>query len=123
GCLGTTRPIVFEMEPDWYQYTGTSQTQPWTAAQAGQYMTELVMALKTNLPNARFSLDVSPWVAPNNGADNGAQWFSNFDMSLFTFVNTPGGATNPTTARIRSRNNRTGAGRHRVTGKPILADP
>ncbi len=30
ACYGTTRPIVFEMEPDWYQYTGSSQTQPWT---------------------------------------------------------------------------------------------
>ena len=90
------------MEPDWYQYTGSSQTQPWTAAQAGQYMSQLVDALKTNLPNARFSMDVSPWVGPSNGSDNGAQWFSNFDMSLFTFVNTSGGGTNANTAKIRS---------------------
>ena len=122
GCYGTTRPIIFEMEPDWYQYTGSSQTQGWTPAQAGQYMSQLVAALKTNLPNARFSIDVSPWVAPNNGADNGAQWFANFDMSLFTFVNTSGGGTNANTAKIRPSNNMTWAGLHQVTGKPILAD-
>jgi hypothetical protein len=122
ACYGTTRPIVFEMEPDWYQYTGGSQTQPWTPAQAGQYMSQLVMALKTNLPNARFSMDVSPWVAPGNGMDNGAQWFSNFDMSLFSFINTSGGGTNAGTVKIRSSNNMTWAGLHKVTGKPILAD-
>ena len=122
ACYGTTRPIVFEMEPDWYQYTVSSQTQPWTPAQAGQYMSQLVAALKTNLPNARFSIDVSPWVAPNNGTDNGAQWFSNFDMTLFSFVNTSGGGTNANTAKIRPNNNMTWAGLHKVTGKPILAD-
>jgi hypothetical protein len=122
SCYGTTRPIIFEMEPDWYQYTGTAQTQPWTAAQAGSRMTELVNALKTNLPNARFSMDVSPWVGPSNGSDNGKQWYSNFDMSLFSFVNTSGGGTNANTAKIRSSNNMTWAGLHQVTGKPILAD-
>jgi hypothetical protein len=122
ACYGTTRPIVFEMEPDWYQYTSSAQTQPWTPAQAGQYMSQLVAALKTNLPNARFSMDVSPWVGPNNGGDNGAQWFSNFDMSLFSFINTSGGGTNANTVKLRSSNNMTWAGLHQVTGKPILAD-
>jgi hypothetical protein len=65
---------------------------------------------------------VSPWVAPNNGTDNGQSWFSNFDMSLFTFVNTSGGGTNASTALIRSSNNMTWAGLFQVTGKPILAD-
>ncbi|HEX6271385.1 MAG TPA: hypothetical protein VFZ53_00015 [Polyangiaceae bacterium] len=122
GCYGTTKPIVFEMEPDIYQYTGSSQTAPWTPAEAGQIMAEFVAALKSSLPNARFSLDVSPWVAPNNGSDHGADWFRNFDMSLFTFVNTSGGGTNANTAKIRSSNNMTWAGLRQASGKPILAD-
>jgi hypothetical protein len=121
NCWGTTRPIVFEMEPDWYQYTISNQTQPWTAAQAGSKMTELVNALKGSLPNARFSLDVSPWVG-SNGTDHGKAWYSNFDMSLYTFVNTSGGGTNANTAKIRSSNNMTWAGLNSATGKPILAD-
>jgi hypothetical protein len=121
NCWGTTRPIVFEMEPDWYQYTISNQTQPWTAAQAGSKMTELVNALKGSLPNARFSIDVSPWVG-SNGSDNGKAWFSNFDMSLFTFVNTSGGGTNANTTKIRSSNNMTWSGLNAATGKPILAD-
>jgi len=121
GCFGTTRPIVFEMEPDWYQYTVSTQSAPWSAAQAGSKMTELVNALKGSLPNALFSIDVSPWVG-SNGADNGKAWYSNFDMSLFTFVNTSGGGTNANTTKIRSSNSMTWSGLSSVTGKPILAD-
>ena len=84
-------------------------------------MSEIVAALKTNLPNARFSLDISPWVG-SNGADHGAAWFSNFNMSLFTFVNTSGGGTNANTAKIRDSNNMTWAGLSAASGKPILAD-
>jgi len=122
SCYGTSQPIVFEMEPDWYQYTASTQSQPMTPTMAGTTMTEFVNAIKSALPNAFFSMDVSPWVAPCNGSDNGAQWFANFDMSLFTFVNTSGGGTNANTATIRSSNAMTWAGLHRVTGKPILAD-
>jgi hypothetical protein len=122
ACYGTTRPIVFEMEPDWYQYTISSQSAPWTAKQAGQMLGQLVMALKSSLPNARFSIDASPWVGPSNGSDNGAQWYSNFDLTLFTFVNTSGGGTDADTAKIRSANGMTWAGLSQVTGKPILAD-
>jgi hypothetical protein len=122
GCYGTTKPIVFAMEPDFYQYTTSSQTAPWTPTEAGQIMTEFVTALKSSLPNARFSIDASPWVAPNNGSDHGASWFSNFDMSLFTFVNMSGGGTNANTAKIRNDNNMTWAGLRQASGKPILAD-
>lgn len=121
NCWGTTRPIIFEMEPDWYQYTISNQSAPWTPAQAGSRMTELVNTLKASLPNARFSIDVSPWVDAN-GTDNGKAWFANFDLSLFTFVNTSGGGTNANTTKIRSSNNMTWSGLGQVTGKPILAD-
>jgi hypothetical protein len=122
SCYGTTRPIIFEMEPDWYQYTYSSQSQPMTEALAGTAMSQFVNAMKSSLPNALFSMDVSPWVGPSNGSDNGKEWYSHFDMSLFTFVNTSGGGTNANTAVIRSSNKMTWAGLHQVTGKPILAD-
>lgn len=121
NCLGN-KPIIFEMEPDWYQYTLSNQTDPLTAAQAGQIMTRYVQAMKEHLPNAYFSMDISPWVPPNNGSDHGANWYSNFDMSLFTFINTSGGGTEANNAKIRSTNNMTWAGVSSVTGKPVLAD-
>jgi hypothetical protein len=121
GCYGTTRPIVFEMEPDFYQYTNSSQSAAWTGAQAGTIMSQFVNAIKASLPNAVFSMDISPWVAPNDGGDNGKTWYANFDMSLFTFINTSGGSTDAATAKIRG-DAMTWAGVHQVTGKPILAD-
>ena len=126
SCFGTTHPIVFEMEPDFYQYTITLQTQPWTFAQAGQVMSQLVNAMKPYLPNAAFSMDVSPWVGTNNnsggdGSDNGKNWYSYFDLSLFTFINTSGGGTNAATIKIRG-DQMTWGGLNQVTGKPILAD-
>jgi len=73
--------------------------------------------------NAHFSLDVSPWVGTNNdtggnGSDQGKNWYSYFDLDLFSFVNTSGGSTNAATAKIRT-NEMTWSGVVDVTGKHI----
>jgi hypothetical protein len=121
NCLGG-RPIVFEMEPDWYQYTLTSQVNAsggsaaWSYATAGTNMSALVNALKTSLPNARFSMDISPWIG------NYSTWYAAFNMSLFTFINTSGGGTAANSTLIRTNNAMTWAGVNVATGKPILAD-
>jgi hypothetical protein len=80
-------------------------------------MTALVNALKSSLPNAVFSMDISPWIA-----NNGSNWYPNFNMSLFTFINTSGGGTDANNTKIRANNTMTWAGVNQVTGKPILAD-
>ena len=121
-CFGTTRPIVFEMEPDYYQYTYDSQTDPMTPSEAGSIMSQFVGAIRESLPNAVFSMDISPWVAPDNGADGGADWYANFDMSLFTFVNTSGGSTDASSEAIRDSNNMTWSGVSTASGKRVLAD-
>jgi hypothetical protein len=120
-CYGKTKPIIFQMEPDFYQYTDKAQSQPWTPAQSGQIMGQFVNAMKKNLPNAIFSLDISPWVG-GNGGDNGRAWYANFDMTLFTFINTSGGGTDAGSIQIRSNNLMTWAGVSQVTGKAIMAD-
>lgn len=120
-CLGTTRPIIFEMEPDWYQYTDDTQVSPMTRDETADIMKQYVLAIKESLPNARFSMDISPWV-DDNGATNGQAWYSHFDLSLFTFVNTSGGNTLGSSQKIRNDNLMTWAGVSGVTGKGILAD-
>jgi hypothetical protein len=121
-CYGTTRPIIFMMEPDFFQYTISEQSQPWTPKQAGEIMSQFVNAIKKHLPNAVFSMDISPWVPPDNGSDSGRQWFSNFDLSLFSFVHTSGGHTDGGSAQIRADNKMTWRGVSEATGKPVLAD-
>lgn len=120
-CYGTTRPIVFEMEPDFYQYTGSSQGDPMTKQEAGTILGQFVSAIQKHLPNAYFSIDISPWV-DDNGQTNGKDWYSHFDLSKFTFVNTSGGSTLGANAKIRSDNHMTWAGVSQVTGKAVLAD-
>jgi hypothetical protein len=115
---GTKMPLIWEMEPDYFQYYDAAQGgDPLTVAEAASYMTQMVQAVKQYLPNAYFSMDISPWM-PNNGAE----WYPSFDMSLFTFINTSGGSTNANSTLIRTTNAMTWAGVHQVTGKPILAD-
>jgi len=73
------------------------------------------------LPNAHFSIDISPSV-DDNGASNGQDWYSRFDLSKFTFANTSGGATLAANTKIRNDNMMTWAGVSQVTHKPVLAD-
>ncbi len=84
-------------------------------------MGQFVDAVRQYLPNAYFSLDISPWVG-TNGSDNGKDWYSDFDMTKFSFINTSGGSTDATSTKIRSSNAMTWAGVSQVTNKPILAD-
>jgi hypothetical protein len=123
-ACGTSIPILWEMEPDYYQYYAAGQGGgargqpggPFSLQEASSYMSQMVAAVKAVLPNAIFSMDISPW-EPNNGA----QWYAAFDMSQFTFVSTSGGGTLAASANIRAGQN-TWAGVHANSGKPILAD-
>jgi hypothetical protein len=110
------------MEPDWYQYTLDQQTDPMTPGEAGEIMNQYVQAVKAILPDAYFSMDISPWVPPGNGGDDGADWYSNFNLAPFSLINTSGGGTEADNDEIRSSNNMTWAGVSAVTGKSIIAD-
>ena len=117
ASCGTARPIIWLMEPDYYQYHAGGDANALTPQEAGQIMGRLVSTVRQYLPNAVFSLDISPWIP-----DEGANWYSQFNMADFTFINTSGGGTDANNVRIRAINTMTWAGVHRVTGKPILAD-
>jgi hypothetical protein len=115
---GTARPMIWEMEPDYYQYYDAAQGgDPLTGAEAANYMLQMTQAVKAILPNAFFSMDISPW-EPSPG---GCAWYAYFNMSQFSFVSTSGGDTLAASTAIRSGED-TWAGVHQCSGKPILAD-
>jgi hypothetical protein len=117
-ACGTTRPIIWEMEPDFYQYHASAQGgNPLTVQEAAMYMSQMIAEVRKYLPNAVFSMDISPWMPMN-----GATWYPNFNMSDFTFISTSGGNTAGNNTLVRASNSMTWAGVHMVTGKPILAD-
>jgi hypothetical protein len=115
---GTEKPIIWMMEPDFYQYASGTQQEggPITFTEAGALMGEMVATIKKSLPNAIFSLDISPWVA------NPASWYAAFDMKAFTYINTSSGRTEADDVRIRKANPMTWSAVHLLTKKPILAD-
>jgi hypothetical protein len=126
--------MIWEMEPDYFQYYDAAQGGgargqtggPFSGAEAANYMSQMIAAVKAILPNVVFSMDTSPWM-PNNGcagpnAATSPGWYSFFDMSQFTFIHTSGGGTLANSIDIRT-NQDTWAGVHQCSGnKPILAD-
>jgi hypothetical protein len=112
-------PVLWMMEPDYYQYAQPGSKQeggPLTFAEAGAFMGEIIATIKKSMPNAIFSMDISPWVA------DPAAWFAAFKMDEFTYINTSGGGTDANNAKIRAANNMTWKSVHDLTKKPIIAD-
>ncbi|MEN9266063.1 MAG: cellulose binding domain-containing protein [Thermostichales cyanobacterium BF4_bins_65] len=80
---GVTRPLLFHLEPDFFQYAqtfNTQQQQPLTLAEAQAILNDWMARIKTVLPNAHIVLDVSPW-DPNLGA-----WFAGMNMDQVSYV-------------------------------------
>jgi hypothetical protein len=110
-------PIVWMMEPDYYQYAQAGQEGgALSFAEAGAFMKEMVATVRQSLPGAVFSLDISPWINDVGG------WYGAFNMADFTYINTSGGGTDANNAKIRSANNMTWKSVHDATHKPIIAD-
>jgi hypothetical protein len=116
---GTTNPVIWLMEPDYYQYASDSRQSGGTLTfqQAGDYMHQIVAAIKAILPNAVFSMDISPWMTTATLT----QWTAAFQMGDFTFMSTSAGATLANSSNIRE-NQLTWAQVYNATQKPIIAD-
>jgi hypothetical protein len=117
GMYGTDKPIIWLMEPDYYQYCNGYGSDI-SVSEAAGYMKQMIAAVKKYLPNAVFSLDISPW---NNDQAN---YIKQFDMTLFSFMSTSGGRTSANGDRIRNDNNNnvTWTGVNSASGKCIIAD-
>ena len=115
---GTSDPILWMMEPDYFQYASDTKQEggPLTYAEAGNFMKDLVAKVRESLPNAVFSMDISPWMP------DAAKWYAAFKMDDFTYINTSGGETDANNTRIRAANSMTWKGVYDLTKKPIIAD-
>ncbi len=119
SAWGTTNPVLWLMEPDYYQYASDSRQSggPLTFQQAGDYMHQIVTAIKAILPNSVFSMDISPWMS----ATDMTQWYAALQMGDFAFMNTSAGATLANSSDIRA-GQLTWAQVYNATQKPIIAD-
>jgi hypothetical protein len=124
GDLGAVAPIVWLMEPDYYQYAqpGSQSGDPLTYAEAASYMDEMLDTIQKYLPNALFSLDISPWTTDMGTTQ---AYYTAFSLKRFTFINTSGGgalAGGPAGTAQITGNKMTYKEIHDLTGKPMLAD-
>jgi uncharacterized repeat protein (TIGR02543 family) len=109
--FGTSKPMIWALEPDFYQYA--SNSSPLSNSEVTSLLTDIVGAIKGAMPNAVISMDISPW-APDS-------WFTSLPLSLFTYMNTSGGISQPGST-IANGNALTWAHLHSLTGKPMIAD-
>ncbi len=114
---GTAEPVIWLMEPDFYQYCeGNQEGGVLSQQDAGALMHEIIAKIKSTLPNAVISMDISPWV-PNQSS-----WFDKFQMDDFAYMNTSGGQTEAASGVIRGANAASWKGIHDLTKKCIIAD-
>ena len=116
---GITKPIIFLMEPDYYQYFSGSQDVKLTYAQSNAYMNLMITEIRKHLPNAHFGLDIAPW-AIDQGQLN--SYIEAFTLSNFSVLFQSGGRTEGNTERIRNENMATWREVVNIANKPIMAD-
>lgn len=103
---------IWMLEPDFYQYVEHGLSASYAATLLG----DIVKTVKSVQPDAKFSIDISPWA-------NASTWYKNFDLTLFDYAHTSGGRTDGGSDVIKSANpGTTWSGINSVTGKPIIGD-
>jgi ribosomal protein L21E len=117
---GTSAPIIWLMEPDYYQYSApTQQGGGLSYAELGKKMGELVAIVKQYLPNAQISMDISAWMEDQGST---SAWYAAMPMSSMNYINTSGGRSNGNSVKVVDANNMTWSGVFNVTKKGIIAD-
>jgi hypothetical protein len=119
-----SKPLVWLLEGDFVQYTGTSQSSPLTYAELGQLAADITCAIKSNMPNAVVAIDHSSW-----NADDVTKSFwdamknVNYDMVWTTGVgNNQGYIASGTTGTTYNAKTATYSYLHSTTGRTILVD-
>lgn len=129
AVLGSNKEIVWLIEPDFWQYYGQSSQQ--NGVLSGAYMRsffdDIAVAIKSQLPNALISWDISPWLTQSAMRT----WWGFFASSTnIDFLHTSGGdpksgtsaSTAAGSANIRPTEPITWAFMATLTGKKIIAD-
>ena len=123
GTYGTSKPVIFCMEPDYSQYTESTQNGGGiTYQQAGTLMNDIIGTIKKSLPKAMFSMDISPW----KDTTWQVNWYNALNISSnFSFINTSGGQSKAATDFISdswSPSLPKWAWVLKRWGKPVIAD-
>jgi uncharacterized repeat protein (TIGR02543 family) len=121
STYGTDKTVIWLMEPDYYQYFDVEkQNVKLTFQDAGQWMGQMIDAVKTSLPKAQFAVDISPWIEWKSGRTE--QYYGAFPMSKIDFMFTSGGIALANNDKIKIEDPMTWSGIYNTTKKSIIAD-
>lgn len=121
SSYGTDKTVIWLMEPDYYQYfDDANQKVKLSFQDAGQWMGQMIDAVKSALPKAQFAVDISPWIDWQSGRT--AQYYGAFPLSKIDFLFTSGGIALANNDKIKSEDPMTWSGIYNTTKKPIIAD-
>lgn len=116
------RPVLWIIEPDFSQYAEPSQSNPLSMPELGQLASDIICAIKSNMPNAVIALNHSTWL----GGNELTSFWNAMPLDLIDLLHitsradVPGGFFNTTDANNRADG--TFAFLNQLTGKPIIAD-
>lgn len=119
-----TKPLVWLLEGDFVQYTGTTQANPLSYAELAQLAEDITCAIKAAMPNAVVAINHSTW---NTNAVTNAFWQAmagvNYDMAWTSGAGNANDFFTPTTnAKSYNGSTATYAYLHSLTGRTILVD-
>jgi hypothetical protein len=119
-----SKPLVWLLEGDYVQYSGTSQSSPLSYAELGQLAADITCAIKSNMPNAVVAIDQSSW---NSDDVTNKFWaamaVANYDMVWTTGVgNNKGFLESGATSTTYNHATATYAYLHNLTKRTILVD-
>jgi len=119
-----TKPLVWLLEGDFVQYSGTSQSAPLTMSELGSLANDITCAIKGNMPNAVVALNHSNWNPDQITND----YFNAMKDVPYDMVWTTGVAdngefiTSGTNAKSYNGATATYSYVHKLTGKTIWVD-
>jgi hypothetical protein len=119
-----TKPLVWLLEGDFVQYSGTSQQNPLSYCELAQLAVDITCAIKANMPNAVVAINHSTW-NPNEVTNSfwNAMKVVPYDMVWTSGAGNTNGFFN-STITATSYNGGTGTYRYvrTLTGKSIFVD-
>ncbi len=119
--IGRNTEIIWLIEPDFWQYYGDTNQQ--NGGLSGLYMRQLfddiAIAIKTELPNALISWDISAWLSEANMQT----WYGYFATSPHVnFIHTSGGQSKAYLDNIKPNELKWAFMNTLTGGKKIIAD-
>ncbi len=113
---GRDKPVIWMTEPDYFQYADEPKQEggSFTYQEAGDYLRDLMVAIKEELPNVIFALDVAPWLR-----ERAQKWFDAMPLDMIDYLTLYG---TPTELIQNGDWSNSYTEFYEISGKPIMTE-